>query len=65
MQGLTVKDTLCTLLQLDVVGHVDSLVGWSMFFHDWSVSVLVQSNEAGLGNCGEKAWVLSRSLFWI
>ena len=24
-----------------------------MFLHDWSVSLLVQSNKAGLGNCGE------------
>ena len=52
------RDALCTLLQLDVVGHVDSLVGWSMFFRDWGVSILVQSNKAGPGNRGEPCMAL-------
>ena len=52
-QGSNASDALCTLLQLDLVGHVDSLVGWSMFLSDWSVSILVQPNKGGLGHCGE------------
>ena len=52
-QGSNARDVLCTLLQLDLVGHVDSLVGWSMFFYDWSVSILVQPNKGGFRNCGE------------
>ena len=51
--GTTARDMLCTLLQFDVVGHVDSLVGRSVFLHAWSVSILVQSNKTGPGISGE------------